>query len=326
MFWSRTARAEANCDSDGEGTSGPIVVVAFSGEPWDEKLERGVLDHLRAGLEPAGFRVCRVGTAAKIAPVATVELRQRSGERVSATIEVRDGVTAKRVARDIDLGALPEDGRALGVGVAADELLRASWVELSLTDAPKPAQTPPPAVVRAVKASLERRAPENELGLRGASSGSAGGLVLFGADIAFRHWVTPGVGVEVGALLGKGLSVRATSGDIAATAFGVEAVLLTEIARAGHVRVHAEAGVWAAELRFHGEAKSASSQGSDGADVAVLARAGAGLTYTIGAFAVALRGGASVAARRVTARDQGAAATGSSGLGWYFAMGPGVVF
>lgn len=320
--WARDARAETDCDD----AARPVVVVAFSGEPWDAKLEKGVLDHLRAGLEPAGFRVCRIGTASKIVPVATVELSQRSGERVAATIEVRDGVTAKRVARDIDLGALPEDGRALGVGVAADELLRASWVELSLTGAPKPARTPPPAVVRAVKASLEREPPQNELGLRGSASGSAGGLVLLGADVTFRHWVTPEVGLEVGTLLGKGLSVHAPSGDVTASSFGVEATLLGEVVRVGPVRVHAEAGVWAAELRFHGEATRTDSQGAEGTDVAVVARAGAGLTYTLGAFALALRGGASVAARRVTARDHGAAATGASGPGWYAAFGPGVVF
>src|SRR5262245_41438880 len=53
LLHSRNAKAESPCD--GPGT---VVLVAFTGTRWPEELRRGVLTHLRAGLEPNGFRVC----------------------------------------------------------------------------------------------------------------------------------------------------------------------------------------------------------------------------------------------------------------------------
>ena len=48
-------------------------------------------------------------------------------------IELDDRVTHKRVARDLPLRNIPANGRALAIAIASDELLRASWAELTLT-------------------------------------------------------------------------------------------------------------------------------------------------------------------------------------------------
>ena len=317
----RTARA-ASCEGAGE----PVVLVAFTGPRWSPSLREGVIEHLRAGLGPNGFRVCDVADGSAKS-VATVELRQNAGEHVTATIEVRDGVTEKRVARDIDLSALPEDARALGVGVAADELLRASWVELSLEGAPQPAAPPPHAVVRAVATSL-RSTPRRPtlLSARGTAEGYTGGLVLFGGDVAFAQAL--GSVVVAGIWLGVRQSATEITphGSVSATLFGAGASCAAKLATFGPFSVAAEASVWAANARVRGHA-AGGALGREASGVAVVARAGLDLGAPVaGPVFVELRGGAGLPLSAVAARDYGTTVTGVRGFEWYASLGPGVAF
>jgi hypothetical protein len=316
------ARAE-NC----EGPGGPVVLVAFSGSPWSPELRTGVLQQLRAGLGPTGFRVCDVERAGGVAKVATVELRQNTGERITATIEVRDGVTAKRVARDIDLSALPDDARALGVGVAADELLRASWIELSLAGAPKPAEPPPPAVRKAVETSLRAARPSRaELRVEGALEGHTSGLLLLGGNLAFRQSLGGVLGVGVSLGVRQSESAASAHGSVSATLFGAAASLLVDVVTLERLRVALEAGLWAAEVRLQGHAAQG-TVGTEASAVTLVARAGVELTYRVaGPFLLAARGGAGAPLRAVVARDYGETGAGVSGFEWYAALGPGVSF
>jgi hypothetical protein len=313
-----------------EECSGPgdsVVLVAFTGARWSEGLREGVLEHLRAGLDPTGFRVCDADAAGGVANVATVELRQNPGERITATIEVRDGVTAKRVARDIDLSALPDDARALGVGVAADELLRASWIELSLTGAPKPATPPPPAVRKAVETSLRVERPSrSELGVEGAFEGHSSGLLLYGGNLAFRQSFDGPVAVGMSLGLRQSPAETSAHGSITATLFGARASLFVDVVRLGRLRGALEASLWAAEVRLRGSG-GPGTVGTEASSVAVVARAGVALTYRVaGPLFVSARGGAGAPLRAVAARDDGNAAAGVSGFEWYSALGPGVAF
>jgi hypothetical protein len=317
-------RVARDCGDQGP----PIVELAFAGEHWDAALERGIVKHLRAGLEPAGFRVC-VHLDGQNPPVATVELRQRAGESVMATIEVRDGVTAKRVARDIDLSALPEDGRALGVGLAADELLRASWAELALRDAPPPASPPPPAVEATVRTSL-RVQPEPEkrsaLVARGAVEGHAGGLFTYGGDVAFRHWFTTRFGAEIAAGVRGAPAEDATNGSISASGVGAGVTAFVDVVRADAWRLSLEGGVWGARLEFQGVPTSGAA-GARGGEVGIAGRGGAGVTVALSsALSLALRAGLGVPLRAVSARDDGKDAVGTSGVEWYAGLGPQVAF
>jgi hypothetical protein len=323
LFCSNGARAESPCAG-----SGAVVLVAFTGTPWPAELRHGVLTHLRAGLEPTGFRVCDAEDAEGVSKVATVELRQNPGERVMATIEVRDGITAKRVARDIDLSALPEDARALGVGVAADELLRASWVELSLTGAPKPAKPPPPAVRKAVESSLRREEPpkRSEVSVLGAAEGYTGGLVLFGGDLAFEQRLGSAVGIGLALGIRQSAPADSTHGSVSASTFVAGGAFLVDVARAGDLRVALEAAVRATEVRLRGQ-PAAGSAGTEASAVGVIARAGVGVAYEVATqFFVSLKGGAGIPLRSVVARDYGQTEVGLSGFEWYAALGPAVSF
>lgn len=304
-----------------------MVLVAFAGSPWSPELREGVLEHLRAGLGPSGFRVCDVEAARDVARVATVELRQNSGERVTATIEVRDGVTAKRVARDIDLSSLPDDARALGVGVAADELLRASWIELSLTGAPKPAKPPPAAVRKAVETSLQVERPSrSEATVRGALEGHTSGLLLFGGDLAFRQSLGDVVGVGVALGVRQSPSESSSHGSVSATLFGAAASLFVDVLRLERLRIALEASAWAAEVRLRGH-PATGAVGTEASSLALVARAGVELTYrATGPLLFSLRGGGGAPLRAVAARDFGATGTGVSGFEWYTTVGPGVAF
>jgi hypothetical protein len=326
LFAAAFAETRAHAAQCGAGPS-PVVLVQFSGEPWDESLERGVLDHLRAGLGPAGFQVCLAADADVDAhSVATVELRQNAGEHVAATIEVRDGVTEKRVARDIDLAVLPADGRAFGVGVAADELLRASWVELSLSDAPKPKEAPPPAVEKSVRAVLHRDEPRTEVGIDGVLTGYSGRLLLLGGDARVRHFLTRRFAFELALGVSEARDTHAAHGSVGGSAVTGEVSAVFEIARAGGVHAALSAGLFAADLRFHGDANG-SGTGASGSAVLLSARAGAGFTFDVThAFAILARSTVGVPLRAVSAQDDGHTAVAASGLEWSAALGPEVVF
>jgi hypothetical protein len=319
-------RAAARDDTCGQ-TGLPLVVVAFTGEGWDPALARGILEHLRAGLAPAGFDVCHVDPSSRVVPVATVELRRKQGESVAATIEVRDGVTSKRIARDIDVGALPEDGRALGVGVAADELLRASWIELALEDAPKPKQPPPAAVRRTVERALTHRTKRpTEAGARASVEGYGGGLVLYGGDVAFRHWFEPSLGAELAAGLRRAPTHAGDNGDIRASALCLGASFLVEVMQRGPLELRFELGVGATEIEFRGD-PAAGSSGDGGAELAVVARAGAAFSVDLTrSLVLSLRAGGGFPLRAVYARDHGDPAIGASGVEFYGAVGPAVAF
>jgi hypothetical protein len=317
-----TARA-AECASEG----GAVVLVAFTGAPWPAELRRGVLEQLRAGLAPTGVVVCDADEARQIANVAMVELRQNPGERVTATIEVRDGVTEKRVARDIDLSALPDDARALGVGVAADELLRASWIELSLEGAPQPKKPPPPAVEKTVETSLrvdhERH---SAVTARAAIEGHTGGLLLLGGDLTFRHAFAKIIGVGVSLTVRGSERVGSTHGSVSATAFGAALDGFVKLADIDSWRASLEAEVWAAQVLVSGRVTSG-ALGSEASAPMAVTRAGVEVAYRVaGPLSLSLRGGGGAVVHSVSARDYGRNVAAISGFEWYASLGPEVAF
>jgi hypothetical protein len=317
-----TARA-ADCEEDGAA----VVLVAFTGAAWPAELRRGVLEQLRAGLGPTGVVVCDADVAGRTASVATVELRRNPGERVTATIEVRDGVTEKRVARDIDLSALPDDARALGVGVAADELLRASWIELSLEGAPKPPAPPPPAVRKAVETSLRvEHEKRSAIAARAAIEGHTGGFLLLGGDLAFRHSFAPALGFGVSLTMRGSEPVTSAHGSVSATVLGAAVEMLLRLAGDDRWRVSLEADVWAAQVLVKGDATN-HAIGSEASAPTVVMRAGVEGAYRVaGPLSLSLRGGGGVPLHSVSARDHGDEVASLSGFEWYASLGPEVAF
>ena len=99
--------------------------------------------------------------------------------------------SSKRLERTIYLTSIPVDGRPLAVASSTDELLRASWVELSVADAPAPATAPPSAVLRAVAESenpLRWRPPARfEMGAEVDASTFLGHRDALGAALTLRE-------------------------------------------------------------------------------------------------------------------------------------------
>ncbi|MEM9071007.1 MAG: hypothetical protein AAGE52_21025 [Myxococcota bacterium] len=99
---------------------------------WPEDDVAGIRHELTESLRARGVSLCDDPDAA----AAVIVIRQQSGEVAALTVEVRDAVTSKRVERTFDFSSFAADGRALAIAIAADELLIASWAELTTQSAP----------------------------------------------------------------------------------------------------------------------------------------------------------------------------------------------
>jgi hypothetical protein len=216
-------------DGSGCGRAGrPWIAVAFAGEAWTLDLQRAVLAELRAGLRLRGIEACGLGTEGSEPPLGLLSLQAAVPERVAVSIELHDALTEKRVLRDIDVRKVTSDARALAIAAAADELLRASWAELALVDAPAPARTPPPEVKRAVQRSLVPQrvgARDHALGVRAAAEYASGGETLLGGDLYLGLWPDARFGFELGLGLREGQTRKAQHGSVDARVLSVSAEL-----------------------------------------------------------------------------------------------------
>jgi hypothetical protein len=171
------ARADTPCPANA-----PHVLVVVGHVPPGFDVA-SMIERLAQELTPRGIVTCTRASALK--PIAVVRLERGSAESDAASaialdIEVRDAVTQKRIGRQLDLNGVPRDGQALLVALSADELLQASWAELDLEHAPRPAVALPAA---ARPAMAPARAPSRvSIGVEAAAETWSGGVALFGAD------------------------------------------------------------------------------------------------------------------------------------------------
>lgn len=86
------------------------------------------------------------GAAGERREVASLSLEGACAED-AVTVVIDDAATDKSVRRIVDFDGVPASARARVLSLATAELLRASWLELVLPDAPKP-RTPLPAAAR----------------------------------------------------------------------------------------------------------------------------------------------------------------------------------
>ena len=221
----------------------PGVVLRASG--LDGALESKIAEQLRAALAGRGFELC----APSRADGAVAELDVSGGASgVSLSLSVRDQVTDKRVARDLDLHGIPEDGRALVIAEAADELLRASWAELLVPDAPRPKRDVPSEITRTLPALHDagdrstapvasERAPIVEIGVGAAFEHYGSGHTQLGPELAAGVFPFP----RLGAVARLGIRSAASSDSAAgsvdpsaiAGAFGIMAAVLPREGRVG---------------------------------------------------------------------------------------------
>ena len=208
------------------------VLVRFVGEGWPAALARETQDDLRAGLRVRGIGLCGAQEQPEVKPIATVVLHWNPFDAPLVSVEVQDDVTNKRVLRDLRLASIAPDARALALAQAADELLRASWVELQLQDAPKPVRPAPQVVQQTVQLPVEQRGEALQtkvLGARFASEIYGGGLRLLGADAYIAFWLAEHLGVSVAIGARASAGIEAPNGTIDASALTASGGLMVAL-------------------------------------------------------------------------------------------------
>ncbi len=205
------------------------------------------------------------------------------------TLNVRDDVTGKQLSRALELRSVPVDARPLTVALAIDELLRASWVELTLADAPRPPRPVPPEVVDALGPAPGHT--RWELGAALAAEAFRGGTREAGVDVVGR--VFPRGALAVTAALGvrRLATVNAVDGDVRGRALDASLGLDVPLrSRARRIGIDFVANAWLARVRLSGAPRG----GARGADVvATAAVLDAGVRGDVGlsrAFALSLTG------------------------------------
>jgi hypothetical protein len=179
-----------------------------------------VLAQIRAELSTRGIDACLAPSSARPPETATLVIVAARDGTSRYTLEVGDSLTGKRVGREVDLSRTPPDGRALALAVSADELLRATWAELAVQDAPPPRAVVPTAVRAVVDSAIRDRLgpPALRFGVGGAVEHFAGGMTLLGGDVRGETWF----GSRVAAFLSAGLraspEVDSTLGQVRTTA------------------------------------------------------------------------------------------------------------
>lgn len=255
--------------------SEPWVAIAFSGPAFSPELERAVLLDLRAGLRLKGIEACIIGQAGQEPPLALLELTATSPAHLSVSIEVHDALTQKRVQRDVDLTGVAEDARSLTIAAATDELLRASWVELALSDAPKTDRPAPPEVQAAVRDTMEpTRVGQRDLalGARVSAAYFGAGLTWLGGDVLATAWLADHAGVELAMGARAGVPRHGQHGELHATALvGSLSLRLALSERRAPLGVDALIGAAVASVRMRGEAEDGARDASgSGFDVHAL--------------------------------------------------------
>jgi hypothetical protein len=314
-----TASADATCGAQGR----PVVELVLEVDPPDRIIGTTLESHLRAELGAREIDVCTTAApspgTAKPGPIArvTLHVEHAAGGGFLATIRIGDLIMDKRVERTINLAKIPADGRPLAVAASTDELLRASWIELTIPDAPPPTIPPPPAVTRAISPGPKRRRPSLvEVGIAATASDFFGKRVAVGGDLWVGFWVHPRLALELRFAADMGFSRSSSDGSARADTLGPGAGLSVSLA-GDHdaplgLRVSAGADLLLVHLVGTASGSAVATSGTQWtgvADVMVRGWARTGpVAWTLGVGPIAALHG-------VAATDNGATVTAVEGFG-----------
>jgi hypothetical protein len=278
--------------------------------------------HLRAALSARGIVFCMRSPQ----PGSTASLRIRVESGARAAIEISDALTEKHIARSVDLGRLPRDGWALALAASSDELLRASWAELAMRDAPKPRMDAPPAVVRAITASV---GPDPLRKIELAPEFSAQWQrwrTAFGARLRFAYWLKPSWALLLGAASSFGLRVASSHGSVRADTLDLEfgAAYALPSAQA-HFGATLELNAVVSRVAFSARANAQGASDSfEDWSLAGLARLRG--FYGAGPWRISAALGVLAPLRPASARDEGKTVTATRGFGGEAVLGLGAFF
>lgn len=310
-------------------TGRPVVELTAHVAPPDLVIATTLERHLRVELEAREIEVCEPPVEARrtIASM-TLDVERNQKGPVRARIRVVDAVTDKIVERSLSLDGLSARARPLAVAAAADELLRASWIELEVADAPAPKMTPPAAVRNAVRASLHPAAtrrkfpPRFELGVL-ARAGSFFGRRESAGGAAFgTYWLARRFGVRLELSAEYGLPRASSRGAVRshdATASVAGVVALVDHGGTYGVDVFAGPGLG---FVWHHASPIASARGDDAFDLAVPVRLGGEAWIRTGRMRWFVQASGAGALRYSVANDENRkVVTGIDGVGAFAALG-----
>lgn len=233
------------------------AAVALRAEVLDERLRARFTEQLRAALAARSIALCTADETSIGAPLARINLEATEAKegKIALTVTVSDALTNKRVVRDVELADVPADGRPLMLAQAADELLRASWAELLVPDAPPPTREVPPEVadtLRPTEASTPSpKRIEMFAGLGSEAFGS--GQIQIGPDVIIGAFPFE----RFGALLRVGVRTASSSetskGAVDASAIvGAVTLIASVLPRTNRIGLDAGAEVFLTRAHYEG--------------------------------------------------------------------------
>ncbi len=267
--------ASARTDAAGECPAKDAPWGRIDGAALPLPLRTNLLLQLQSALARRNLTACE---GAGEHPLATITLTPSEGEDVRITLSVRDEVTNKLVERTVKLGDLPSDARALALAQMTDELLRASWAELTVEDAPPP-PIPVPPEVRDTLPRRPARSMHLQIDAAFVIDHFTEGHDELGVDAALRLWPSSRFGVTLRAGPRGALLRTVPAGSISGTGLfaGIgPSVALLKWPRFG---VDLEADVAMLYVGLGGRAGSA-LRSADGLAVVLMATASAWIRVT----------------------------------------------
>jgi hypothetical protein len=314
----RAASPAAACPE----SEAPHVDAAFVLGPNELVLAEKLEGHLRAALAARGIVFCLRPPQ----PGGTASLRIRV-EGAQASIEISDALTEKHIARSIDLGRLPRDGWPLALAASSDELLRASWAELVLRDAPRPRHEPPAAVVKAVQSSVRAETAPRRIELAPELSALwQRWRRAFGPRLRFAYWLEPHWALLLGAAASFGLSEQSQHGSVRADTLDLELGAAYGLTPAqARLGASLELNLVVSRIAFAARANpdGASDSFADWSLASVLRVRG---FYGAGPWRVSAALGVYAPLKPASARDEGKTVTASRGFGGEALLGVGAFF
>lgn len=297
--------------------------------PWIriDAVDEAVVAALRTELAEDGFDACRDGGPAPPLARATVTALE-----ARYAIEIVDLVTSKRVGRDLDVGTIPRDGRALALALATEELLRASWAELVVAGAPPPVVAVPAPVQRSVERSVRptvtpRPAQTGAIAVMLGGEAFSGGQAEAGVDARAEWFVSSAFATTLRFGLRTALPQRTGEGEVRASVAlgGIGAAY--RLLGSAPVALRAFLRLDAADVTYTGEPRAGATATSGNAWT-LLGSGGGELGWSIlPALRLNAEVGAVVPLRPVHATQDGSAVVSSvSGVGLAGGIGAGGVF
>lgn len=310
-----TLTGAAKADSAPCRAEGDYLEMSLEGE-WPDGAGGAIFAELQAALRVRDIELC---VTSPTPSRAIARVRFERGPDAHVIIRVFDHVTDKEVSRSVLVADFGPGAQSLALAVAADELVRASWAELTLEDSPVEASEAPAVVRQAVReTSVIRTTQRSErwLSLSFTFNAFSGGEVQLGGSLGFERWLSARVGLRIGGEGRAGLLQVGEFGSVRGRVLSAGLGVLVRLTEPGPLTVAWTFGAQAGWIRFSAEA-AAGGLAADQSSALLGLRTGLSLRYSFGAVRFALEGGAGAPVVGATAQDGSRQLSGATGFQGY---------